>query len=323
MPIQALNSLVRRLRPAAALGVLASAALAPAAHAGPLLNLAALTKYNSTPDCPVSADHPICGPWNVPVDVLNVFGVADYGQCTYWAAEKYPNLVLNELLSDPLGSDWNGSTWGEHAAEEGLPVITAPAPGDLAVWGATSSDPSGHVAYVETVNTDGSVIVSQMDGDTSAAGFAPLEGTTEYLSSADISYYRQAYNLEFVDTGDTDTGTPSSYVQEPAAPTAASSASASPVIVSTGSETSAIATSVALHYRLSGRRLTISSTLPSGGSLRAVATLKRRTVRFASSWWGQDYTLTGNLAKGQWAIKVIYENSGVDRTYTARETISH
>jgi surface antigen len=199
---------------ALALPTLASAAGIPAAPAD---------AYNSTPDCPVSAASPVCS-WNVPVDTNNLFTAADYGECPYWAAEKYPVLILDAVLSDPLRDNWDGSTWLEHAQLEGLTTSRTPAAGDLAVWAAEPSDISGHVAYVEAVDGSG-IIVSQMDGN-SAAPFPAMQGTTEYIDAQNLVYYANDYNLEYIVTGAAST-TPLSNVELPAPASATTTTSAS------------------------------------------------------------------------------------------------
>jgi surface antigen len=175
---------------ALAVPAMASAAGIPAAPAN---------ADNTTPDCPVSASVLVCG-WNVPVDSGNLFSALDYGECPYWAAEKYPALVLDELLADPLGRDWDGNTWLEHAQLEGLATSSTPASGDLAVWGSVPSNPAGHVAYVEAVD-GGAIIVSQMDG-ASTAPFPAMQGSTEYISASNLVYYAANDDLEFIVTGD-------------------------------------------------------------------------------------------------------------------------
>jgi surface antigen len=300
----------------AALSAVSAGVLAAPAAAAPLISLAPLTQYNSTPDCPVSAAKPVCGPWNVPVDLASLFGALDYGQCPYWASVKYPSLVTNEDANDPLGTNWDGGTWAEHASEEGLPVTATPAPGDLAVWAQTSSDPSGHIAFVEAVESDGSVIVSQMDGNTALSSlFPPLEGTTEYLTPSDLAYYRSSYNLQYIDTGDTDTGTPTSYVQLPQAEETTSASTTTPQAVSSSTKEQRPLT---VHYKLRGRQLTVSAVAANGGSVRTVATSGRATTRLASSWYGQNYTFSGRLARGSWTVKVTDKASGSSDSDTLR-----
>jgi surface antigen len=200
--------------------VLATVALSlafalPAAASAATIPAAPASQYNTTPDCPVSATDTVCA-WNVPVDPNDVFSTADYGQCPYWAAEKYPALVLDELATDPLGENWNGGTWLEHAAQEGLGASTTPASGDLAVWQAKGDDTTGHIAYVEAV-VGNAIIVSQMDGDSSAP-FPPDQGSTEWLSADDLSYFERTYGLEFIATGDP-SSTPLADVEQPPAST--------------------------------------------------------------------------------------------------------
>jgi surface antigen len=216
----------RRPRIAVLATVLVSLACAlPATASAATIPAAAPSAYNTTPDCPVSATDTVCA-WNVPVDANNVFSSSDYGQCPYWAAEKYPALVLDELASDPLGEDWDGGTWLEHAAQEGLGASTTPASGDLAVWPAEGSDSTGHIAYVEAV-VGSAVIVSQMDGD-STAPFPPDQGSTEWISAADLSYFESTDRLEFIATGAA-SSTPLADVEQTPAPAANTPATTSAV----------------------------------------------------------------------------------------------
>ncbi len=212
-----------------ALAITLGLALPSFASAATTIPAASPSAYNSTPDCPVSATDTVCA-WNLPVDAGNLFTASDYGECPYWAAEKYPALVLDELPSDPLFSDWNGGSWAEHAQEEGLATSDSPAAGDLAVWQPEASDPSGHVAYVEAVVGD-AIIVSQMDGE-SAAPIPALQGSTEYLSAAALAYFSQAYDLEYVVTGDAPS-TPLSYVEQTPPTATASTASTTTTVVQT------------------------------------------------------------------------------------------
>ena len=73
------------------------------------------------------------------------------GQCTQWAWYNRQDLPGN------LG---NANTWADRAARQGFLVDHNPAPG--AVF-QTSSGYYGHVGYVENVNGDGSVVVTEMN----------------------------------------------------------------------------------------------------------------------------------------------------------------
>lgn len=69
-----------------------------------------------------------------------------WGWCTWYAKEKRPDLPNN------LG---NGGEWVGRAAAQGIPTGSAPRVGAIA-------EQPGHVAYVEAVNGDGTVTVSEM-----------------------------------------------------------------------------------------------------------------------------------------------------------------
>jgi surface antigen len=53
--------------------------------------------------------------------------------------------------------------WGPHAQALGIPVNGTPAVGSVAWYAASPSSKSGHVAYVEQVNSPTSIIISEMN----------------------------------------------------------------------------------------------------------------------------------------------------------------
>lgn len=69
------------------------------------------------------------------------------GYCTWYAKNKRPDLPNN------LG---NASTWVARAGAQGLPTGSAPRAGAIGQKG-------NHVVYVESVNVDGSVSISEMN----------------------------------------------------------------------------------------------------------------------------------------------------------------
>ena len=73
------------------------------------------------------------------------------GQCTQWAWYNRPDLPGN------LG---NANTWAVRAAAQGYYVDHNPTPGSIF---QTSAGYYGHVGYVESVNGDGSVVVTEMN----------------------------------------------------------------------------------------------------------------------------------------------------------------
>lgn len=74
-----------------------------------------------------------------------------WGQCTWYAKNKRPDL------SNSLG---NANTWYSTAAAEGVAVGTEPRIGAI---GATTEGIYGHVVYIESINDDGSVNISEMN----------------------------------------------------------------------------------------------------------------------------------------------------------------
>lgn len=74
----------------------------------------------------------------------NTYG---YGYCTWYAKNRRPDLPNN------LG---NASTWVARAQSQGIPTGSAPRAGAIGQRG-------NHVVYVESVNGDGSVTVSEMN----------------------------------------------------------------------------------------------------------------------------------------------------------------
>jgi surface antigen len=70
-----------------------------------------------------------------------------YGYCTWYAKNKRPDLPNN------LG---NADTWVSRAAAQGIPTGSAPRVGAIGQRGM-------HVVYVERVNADGTVYISEMN----------------------------------------------------------------------------------------------------------------------------------------------------------------
>lgn len=82
----------------------------------------------------------------------NLGGPYGAGQCTQWAWYK---------RGGNIPSTWgNASSWAYSAAAQGYLVNRTPAAGAIF---QTSSGWAGHVGYVEAVNPDGSIVVSEMN----------------------------------------------------------------------------------------------------------------------------------------------------------------
>jgi surface antigen len=92
-----------------------------------------------------------------------------YGYCTWYAKQRRPDLP------NMLG---NGGQWVANAAARGYSTGTAPRAGAIA-------ETTGHVAYVESVNGNGTIVISEMNGP---AGFGVVGTRT-----VPASQYRYIY----------------------------------------------------------------------------------------------------------------------------------
>lgn len=85
----------------------------------------------------------------------NLGGPYGAGQCTQWAWYKW------QQNGRTVPTNWgNASTWAAMAAASGYQVDRTPAPGAIIQSG---SGWYGHVGYVEAVNADGSIVISEMN----------------------------------------------------------------------------------------------------------------------------------------------------------------
>lgn len=75
----------------------------------------------------------------------------DAGYCTWYVKNRRPDLP------NGLG---NANTWYSRAAGMGLPHGSTPRAGAV---GTTTAGDYGHVVYVELVNSDGSIVISEMN----------------------------------------------------------------------------------------------------------------------------------------------------------------
>lgn len=94
----------------------------------------------------------------------------DYGFCTWYVANR--RTQIGRPLPANLGDAWK---WDDNASKAGLRVDNVPAVGAAIV--TKSNKGPGHVAFVEAVNEDGSVWISEMNSrgqvsmtDTRSAG---------------------------------------------------------------------------------------------------------------------------------------------------------
>lgn len=79
--------------------------------------------------------------------------------CTNYVAYR---LTTKRMTARPPATG-SALTWAEAARQAGVPVVTKPRRGDVAWWGAHrgASGKLGHVAYVEKVLRNGTVVISE------------------------------------------------------------------------------------------------------------------------------------------------------------------
>lgn len=108
-------------------------------------------------------DYPYPNESTVNVDPWNFY----YRQCTSFIAWRMnrdagrttaPYYFLNLMHGGRWG---NAENWSANATALGFVVNSTPAVGAIAHWNASEIPPLGHVAYVEQINGDGSVNVSE------------------------------------------------------------------------------------------------------------------------------------------------------------------
>ena len=98
------------------------------------------------------------------------------GECTSYVAfrlnqdqtdVRFHNQYLTPGYPHVWFPNWgNAVDWAERARDVGVAVDESPRPGSVAYWdgrGSNSAGNLGHLAYVEQVNSDGSIVISDMN----------------------------------------------------------------------------------------------------------------------------------------------------------------
>lgn len=94
----------------------------------------------------------------------------DYGYCTWYVKNRRGATIPNSL--------GNANTWYSRAAAQGMAVGSVPQAGAVAT---TTRGALGHVAYVESVNADGSINISEMNAPTWGAVTYRTAAASEFL----------------------------------------------------------------------------------------------------------------------------------------------
>lgn len=119
----------------------------------------------------------------------------DYGfykcNCTSYVADKIASKSDPKFknVMTTVTDKWStASNWKDVATKNGYISDGTPKEGDIAWWGISKSSPSGHVAYVESLNADGSITISEYNNP--AGSFTYKERKLTKAEKAD-SYIRK------------------------------------------------------------------------------------------------------------------------------------
>jgi surface antigen len=107
-----------------------------------------------------------------------------FGNCTYYVYNR------RAQLGRPIGSFWgNAATWAVYASSAGFRVDKTPEPGAMAQWNAYGGawiGYAGHVAVVESVNPDGTIVISEMNNG-ALGGFNIVDSRT--ISQGEVNNF--------------------------------------------------------------------------------------------------------------------------------------
>ena len=121
-------------------------------------------------EIPAQVSLPATTPGAAPVRDYGGGNGYDYGYCTWYVKNRRGASIPNNL--------GNANTWYSRAAGAGMSVGSEPRAGAV---GTTTRGALGHVVYVESVNADGSINISEMNAPTWGAVTYRTAGAGEFL----------------------------------------------------------------------------------------------------------------------------------------------
>lgn len=125
-------------------------------HAGDQVTIPLATETIADRPIPVAVSLPPVTPNVVtpsaPVASYGGANTYDWGYCTWYVKNRRGDSLPNSL--------GNANTWYARARAMGMAVGSAPAPGAV---GTTTAGALGHVVYVESVNDNGTINISEMN----------------------------------------------------------------------------------------------------------------------------------------------------------------
>jgi surface antigen len=113
-----------------------------------------------------------------------------YHNCTLYAAWKLEQAGV----TDP-GNLGDAAQWASKAWAKGILVNQTPTVGSIAQW-TSGAGGSGHVAYVESVNSSGSAITISEDNFLSESGYGSLDGG--YTAQVHITSNSSVWPANFI-----------------------------------------------------------------------------------------------------------------------------
>ena len=116
-------------------------------------------------EIPAQVQLPAATPGVAPRMSFDGSNTYDYGYCTWYVKNRRGASIPNML--------GNANTWYSRAAAAGMAVGSEPRPGAV---GTTTRGSLGHVVYVESVNGDGTINISEMN--------APVFGGVTYRTAS-------------------------------------------------------------------------------------------------------------------------------------------
>ena len=177
-----------RWHPGAAVGLAALILLAPSALTPRAANAQAQPAA-ATPLPAISCASDVCddGLWKAArgaADEISYWGMGAGHNCTNYVAWK----LIGNGVTRPNIALGDAAQWDASAVSNGIAVDTVPAVGSVAQWDAYASTVGqyGHVAYVEQVNTDGTILVSEDAWRLNSVG-GPL--TFRTVDAATVSHF--------------------------------------------------------------------------------------------------------------------------------------
>ncbi|HAZ47971.1 MAG TPA: hypothetical protein DDW76_00140 [Cyanobacteria bacterium UBA11369] len=117
------------------------------------------------------------------------------GNCTWYVNGRLQELGYNTTVLNKLSG--NAYQWDDQAAAAGISMSNTPQVGDIAQW------ESGHVAVVEKVNPDGTILISESSYTPNSGSAADYLYKTETISALSPSRFIHVPRSSSSGTGDT------------------------------------------------------------------------------------------------------------------------